>query len=379
MLQRSIDKTATGLGADGAGVAPALRAPRRRFDDLGADILRPVAHLPRHPLLLAASAPGAGAGVVDRPPLAEDERGPCSPAWPRTPSGRSPVRRPRPSVWRWARPPTGTAGRWPRAGPSASPTRSPPSCGPAAGASRRAAGHVLAEVDGRRGAARPRHRRGAAARRRPAPGRVARAYRRYRHGPAAFKVDLAVEGGVPWIERALPPRRARCTSAGPLEQVAAAEADIAAGRMPERPFVLVGQQYLADPTRSPGTSTPSGSTRMSRPVTPATRPRPCCASWNASRPASASRIVGRPSARRRTYEAYNPNFVGGDISTGANDPYSCCCGPGWPSTLSHRHPRRVHLLGRDPARRRRPRHVRSERRGVGAEAPAPLTDGQSAS
>src|SRR5699024_5868527 len=83
------------------------------------------------------------------------------------------------------------------------------------------------------------------------PSRVARAYRRYRHGPGAFELDLAVEGGVPWTNEA-------CRSAGTvhlggsLEEMVGIEAAIHRGRMPERPFMLVGQQYLCDPSRSAG-------------------------------------------------------------------------------------------------------------------------------
>ena len=43
------------------------------------------------------------------------------------------------------------------------------------------------------------------------PRRVARAYRRFRHGPGAFKVDFAVEGGVPWTNAARAPRRHRAS------------------------------------------------------------------------------------------------------------------------------------------------------------------------
>ena len=39
---------------------------------------------------------------------------------------------------------------------------------------------------------------------------------------------------------------------GTAEQIAAAELAVSRGRMPERPFVLVAQQYLADPSRSAG-------------------------------------------------------------------------------------------------------------------------------
>ena len=83
------------------------------------------------------------------------------------------------------------------------------------------------------------------------PPRVARAYRRFRQGPGAFKVDFAVEGGVPWTNPDA--RRAGTVHvAGTFAELAATERDIHAGRMPERPFVLVGQQYLADPRRSVG-------------------------------------------------------------------------------------------------------------------------------
>ena len=83
------------------------------------------------------------------------------------------------------------------------------------------------------------------------PPRVARAYRRFRRAPGAFKVDFAVEGGVPWAN----PDAGRAGNRAPVRgsaEIAATEREINAGHMPERPFVLVGQQYLADPTRSAG-------------------------------------------------------------------------------------------------------------------------------
>ena len=92
------------------------------------------------------------------------------------------------------------------------------------------------------------------------PARVARAYRRYRRGPGAFKLDLAVEGGVPWTDEAC--RRAGTVHAiGSFEEIVAAEREVNRGRMPERPFVLVGQQYLADPERSRGDVHPVWSLR----------------------------------------------------------------------------------------------------------------------
>ncbi|HEY1133295.1 MAG TPA: FAD-dependent oxidoreductase, partial [Nocardioides sp.] len=83
------------------------------------------------------------------------------------------------------------------------------------------------------------------------PERVRRAYRRFEPAPGVYKLDLAVEGGVPWTHEA---SRAAGTVhvGGDLAEVAAAERDVVRGRMPERPFVLVGQQHLADPSRSHG-------------------------------------------------------------------------------------------------------------------------------
>ena len=71
------------------------------------------------------------------------------------------------------------------------------------------------------------------------PPRIQRAYSRFRRGPGAFKVDFAVEGGVPWTN----PHARRAGTVhlgGSFAELAAAERDVHAGRMPQRPFVLMG-------------------------------------------------------------------------------------------------------------------------------------------
>jgi phytoene dehydrogenase-like protein len=78
--------------------------------------------------------------------------------------------------------------------------------------------------------------------------RTTRAYRRFRHGPAAYKVDFAVRGGIPWV--AEDARRAGTVHVGGAwRDIAAAEAATVRGTMPPRPFVLVAQQSVADPSR----------------------------------------------------------------------------------------------------------------------------------
>lgn len=81
-----------------------------------------------------------------------------------------------------------------------------------------------------------------------------RSYRRgvaeFQHAPAAFKIDYALSEPVPW--RAPGCRRAISVHlGGRLEEIAAGEREVSIGRPPERPFVLVAQPTLYDPTRAP--------------------------------------------------------------------------------------------------------------------------------
>ncbi len=77
-----------------------------------------------------------------------------------------------------------------------------------------------------------------------------RAFSRFQHGPGAFKVDFALSEPVPW--RAAECRRAITVHlGGTLEQIAASEDAVTDGRVAQRPFVLVAQPTLFDPTRAP--------------------------------------------------------------------------------------------------------------------------------
>src|SRR5262249_36505409 len=82
------------------------------------------------------------------------------------------------------------------------------------------------------------------------PPRYQHALGRYRHGPGAFKLDWALDGPIPWKA----PDCARAATihlGGTFEEIAAAEAAVWQGQHPERPFVLLAQQSLFDPTRAP--------------------------------------------------------------------------------------------------------------------------------
>ena len=80
------------------------------------------------------------------------------------------------------------------------------------------------------------------------------AYRRrlesFRHGPGIFKIDYALSEPIPWKNEVC--RRAGTVHlGGTMDEMAAAERDVARGRIPERPFTLVAQQSLFDQTRAP--------------------------------------------------------------------------------------------------------------------------------
>jgi phytoene dehydrogenase-like protein len=151
------------------------------------------------------------------------------------------------------------------------------------------------------------------------PARVARAYRRYRHGPGAFKVDFAVEGGVPWVNEAC--RRAGTVHViGSFEELAGAEADVNRGRMPERPFVLVGQQYLCDPERSNGDVHPVWSYAHVPSGYDGDAERAIVEQIERFAPGFRERIIATAVRSTAEIAARNENYIGGDIITGANGP-----------------------------------------------------------
>lgn len=150
--------------------------------------------------------------------------------------------------------------------------------------------------------------------------RTARAYRRFRHGPAAYKVDYAVRGGIPWTAEAA--RRAGTVHVGgTLRDIAAAESATARGTMPARPFVLVAQQSVADPSRASGD------------LHPVYAYAHVPAGWDGDgegvvtrqierfAPGFTERIVATSTRSPDELEGRNPNLVRGDIVGGANDPF----------------------------------------------------------
>ena len=149
------------------------------------------------------------------------------------------------------------------------------------------------------------------------PSRVARQLRRYRYGPGAHKVDFAIEGGVPWTN---PDARRAGTLhlGGSAAEVVHAESATARGRMPKRPFVLVGQQYLADPSRSRGGRNPVWAYAHVPNGYTGDATEAVIRQVERFAPGFRDRIVATHVRGPTQLEEYNPNFVGGDIGAGAN-------------------------------------------------------------
>jgi phytoene dehydrogenase-like protein len=158
------------------------------------------------------------------------------------------------------------------------------------------------------------------------PARVQRAYRRWKYGPGAFKVDLVVDGGVPWTNEAC--RRAGTVHCGgTLEEIAEAEAGLHRGRAAERPFVLVGQQHLADPSRSKGDLHPLWAYAHVPHGYTGDATEAIVAQIERFAPGLRERIVATSTRTPAEYERENANYVGGDIATGANSPWQSVVRP----------------------------------------------------
>ena len=149
------------------------------------------------------------------------------------------------------------------------------------------------------------------------PGRVRRALTRYKYGPAVHKVDLAIEGDVPW--RNEDARRAGTLHlGGTAEEIVAAEAATVRGELVDRPFVLVGQQYLADPSRSAGSVNPLWAYAHVPHGYTGDATEAVIGQIERFAPGFRDRILATATRNAPEMAAYNLNYIGGDISSGAN-------------------------------------------------------------
>lgn len=149
-------------------------------------------------------------------------------------------------------------------------------------------------------------------------GSYAKQLRRYRYGAGVFKLDYSLDGPVPWTNEAA--RRAGTVHVGgDLSEVIRAERMVGEGLHPEKPYVITAQQSVADPTRAPaGKHTfwaychvPNGSPEDMRDRIEAQVER--------FAPGFRDLIRERHVTPPPAWQAYNENYVGGDIAGGSHE------------------------------------------------------------
>ncbi len=141
---------------------------------------------------------------------------------------------------------------------------------------------------------------------------------RYRYGMGIFKVDWALDGPIPFTASG-------CEKAGTVhigntfEEIASTEQQSSDGKITEKPFVLLTQPSLFDPTRAPDNKhtawaychVPNGSmTDMTDAIEKQVE---------RFAPGFRERILAKHSMNSVQMEEYNPNYIGGDINGGVID------------------------------------------------------------
>ena len=322
VIERSVDETAATLGRDG-------RAWRRLFgplvadaDKLGAELLRPVIHVPRHPIALGRFGLPALMSASGLARLAFREEPARALLAGLSAHSMVDLHRPLSASFGLVLGLYAHAVGWPmiRGGSSAVAdglAAELRSLGGTIETGRHIAG--LAELPPARAVildTTPRAAVAIAGDRLPA--RTRRSYERFRYGSGVFKVDWALDGPIPWRADGLR-RAATVHLGGTLAEVAAAERTVARGGHPDRPFVLCVQYSPWDDSRAPAGRTtawaychvPAGSTLdMTSRIE---------AQVERFAPGFRDRVLARATRGPAELEADDPNYVGGDINAGIED------------------------------------------------------------
>ena len=321
LLERSVPRTGSALGADGSAYVDLMEPLVRQWESLTDMLLGPL-RVPRHPLLLArfglsglrsaqtlAEATFAGqaakalfAGLAAHAVLPLDKRPTAAfglvlgilghtVGWPLVRGGSQRLADALASYL------TSLGGEIQTNTPVASVDDLPPSR------------VVLLDVTPRQVLRLAGHR---------LPTSYRRQLARYRYGPGVFKMDWALDGPIPWRAEACQ-RAATVHLGGTLREIADAERAAFSGRHNERPFVILAQPGLFDDSRAPaGQHTawaychvPHGSTldlceRIESQI-------------ERFAPGFRARVLARHVMAPAALEHYNSNYVGGDISGGMQD------------------------------------------------------------
>ena len=320
--ERSVEATADGLGReDGAAYRKLVRPLVEHWGELAPELLGPPVHLPKHPLLLARFGLGAvQPATLLAKTLFQGERARAFFAG-NAAHSVLPLEQPLSAAVALVLLAAGHAVGWPVAeGGAQAISNALASCLRSFGGVIHTGVRVrslveLGEADltlcdltprGLLGIAEPN-----------LTSSYAKLLRRFRYGPGSFKVDWALDGPIPWSARQTAVGPGLSTSAGRLDEIAASEQAPWAGKVDARPFCLLVQPSVCDPTRAPAGKhsawaychVPNG---WSGDATEAIEQQ-----VERFAPGFRGRILARNVMSTAALEAGNANLVGGDLSGGA--------------------------------------------------------------
>jgi len=162
------------------------------------------------------------------------------------------------------------------------------------------------------------------------PSRYSRRLRGYQYGPGVFKLDWALAGPVPWRDPAVG-GAATVHLGGTLGEIAAAEGEVAAGRHPERPYVLTVQPCAADPSRAPAGKHVLWAYCHVPYANDEDRTAEIERQIERFAPGFGDCIEARATSPASQLAGWNPNLAGGDISGGAMSLWQMLLRPTIPS------------------------------------------------
>jgi phytoene dehydrogenase-like protein len=165
------------------------------------------------------------------------------------------------------------------------------------------------------------------------PAGYRRALERYRYGPGVFKLDWALDGPIPWKAKECT-RAASVHLGGTMDEIASSERAVWQGEHPEKPYIILAQQSLFDPSRAPeGKHTAWAYCHVPNPVL-RSQPQGYAEPDNGSTfdmtgrieaqierfaPGFHDCILARSVMPPAAMEEHNANYIGGDINGGVQD------------------------------------------------------------
>ncbi len=347
LLGRSVEETAEGLGADRAAYDSLMRPLVKEWEALAEEFLRPLIHWPRHPILMAQfglsalrSARGFAESHFQTPEAWALIAGLAAHSF-------LPLEAPASAAYAIVLTLFGHAVGWPLPR------------GGAQNLSNALAAHfielggvietgrkvtdldaILSETDAtvldlsvwQAGVMAQTH----------LPRTFANRLRSFPHGPSVFKIDYALDKPIPWMAEECQ-QAATVHLGGTLEEIAEGERDVARGRVPTRPFVLLAQPTLFDPSRAPAGKhvawaychVPRGSNAD---MTPAIEQQ-----IERFAPGFQQIVLGRHISRPSNLDSCNANLSGGDITGGACDLWHLLARPTFSSTPYRLKKRKIYL------------------------------------